>query len=258
LIQAAKRAGIPTVLVGHVTKDGSVAGPRIVEHLVDVVCTFEGEQHSTLRLLRAVKNRFGNVDEVGCFALTDAGIEEVADPSGLFLSSGDRQVAGTCPTVTIDGKRPLPAEIQALVAPSALANPRRATSGIDSSRVAMTLAVLQRRAGLAVGTEDVYVATVGGARVTEPAADLALALALASARAERPLRKGFAAVGEVALSGEIRPVQGLSQRVAEAARLGFTDIVVPAGASVQPKSGIRVHAVATIAEAVAVALPPRD
>ncbi len=255
LIQAAKRQGIPTVLVGHVTKDGSVAGPRIVEHLVDVVCQFEGEQHSSLRLLRAVKNRFGTVDEVGCFALTDTGIEGVADPSGLFLSGGDRQVAGTCVTVTIDGKRPLPAEIQALVAPSALANPRRATSGIDASRVAMILAVLQRRAGLAVGTEDVYVGTIGGARVVEPAADLALALALASARSDRAVKQKIAAVGEVALSGEIRPIRGLAQRVAEAARLGFTDMIVPAGTATIPPSPIKVHRVDTIAQAVQLALP---
>jgi len=255
LIQAAKTRGVPLILVGHVTKDGSVAGPRIVEHLVDVVCQFEGDPHSPLRMLRAVKNRFGSVDEVGCFQLVDSGIEEVADPSGLFLSR-DTSVPGTCATITLDGKRPLPAEIQALVAPSALANPRRATSGMDSSRVAMILAVLQRRVGLAVATDDVYVSTVGGARVTEPAADVALALALASARMDRPVRAGWAAVGEVALSGAVRPVRALSQRIGEAARLGFTDIIVPAaGASPRETAGIRVHPVATLAEAAAAAIP---
>src|SRR6187402_3338580 len=234
LIQAAKKRGVPMVLVGHVTKDGSVAGPRIVEHLVDVVCQFEGDPHSQMRLLRAVKNRFGSVDEVGCFQLVDAGIESVTDPAGLFLSGEGTRVPGTCATITVDGRRPLPAEIQALVAPSALANPRRATSGIDNARVAMILAVLQRRAGLAIATDDVYVSTVGGARVTEPAADVALALALASARMDRPVLPGFAAVGEVGLSGAVRPVRALGQRVAEAARLGFTDILVPGGVAAPP------------------------
>lgn len=256
LVQEAKRRGVPTVLVGHVTKDGAVAGPRLVEHLVDVVCQFEGDPHSSLRLLRATKNRFGSVDEVGCFTLTDTGIEQVADPSHLFLSTGGPKVAGSCATITIEGKRPLPAEIQALVAPSALANPRRATSGIDSSRVAMVLAVLHRRAGVAVSTDDVYVSTIGGARVVEPAADVALALALASARRDQPLKEGFVAVGEVALSGAIRPVRGLAQRIAEAARLGFTDVIAPPGAADVAKAGIRVHEAGTLAEVIALAFPP--
>ncbi|WNM27122.1 DNA repair protein RadA [Demequina capsici] len=259
LIQAAKTRGIPTVLVGHVTKDGSVAGPRLVEHLVDVVCQFEGEQHSALRLLRAIKNRFGSVDEVGCFQLVDDGIESVTDPSGLFLSHDGAHVPGTCATITLDGKRPLPAEIQALVAPSALSNPRRATSGIDGARVSMILAVLHRRAGLAVAADDVYVSTIGGARVTEPAADVALALALASARLDRPVRQHMAAVGEVALSGAVRPVSALSQRIAEAGRLGFKDIVVPASAThVSAPAGVRLHPVSTLAEAVHAALPAED
>jgi len=257
LIQAVKKRGVPMVLVGHVTKDGSVAGPRIVEHLVDVVCQFEGDPHSQLRLLRAVKNRFGSVDEVGCFQLIDAGIESVADPSGLFLSREGAHVAGTCATITVDGKRPLPAEIQALVAPSVLSNPRRATSGIDSSRVAMILAVLHRRVGVAVAADDVYVSTIGGARVLEPAADVALALALASARSDRPVREGWCAVGEVALSGAVRPVSALSQRVAEAARLGFTDIVVPVtGRPVSAPAGVTIHPVEQLAEAVQKALVP--
>lgn len=259
LIQAAKTQGVPLVLVGHVTKDGSIAGPRIVEHLVDVVCQFEGDPHSLLRLLRATKNRYGSVDEVGCFQLVDVGIEEVTDPSGLFLSHDTTAVAGTCVTITLDGRRPLPVEIQALVAASALANPRRATSGIDSARVAMILAVLQRRARLAVATDDVYVSTVGGARVTEPAVDVALALALASARVDRPVIPGLVAIGEVALSGAVRPVRALSQRVAEAARLGFTDVIVPAGTGAPPEAkGIRVRPVSSLAEAVAIALPRAD
>lgn len=256
LIQAAKSRGFAMVIVGHVTKDGSVAGPRIVEHLVDVVCQFEGEQHSQLRLLRAIKNRFGSVDEVGCFQLHDTGIEGVADPSGLFLSREGTQVPGTCATITIDGKRPLPAEIQALVAPSALSNPRRATSGIDSARVSMILAVLHRRVGLAVAADDVYVSTIGGARVTEPGADVALALALASARADSPVRVGFTAIGEVALSGAVRPVNAMAQRIAEAARLGFTDVIVPdSGGKQQDPPGVRVHRVATLRDAVVAAIP---
>lgn len=257
LVQAAKTYAIPTILVGHVTKDGAVAGPRLVEHLVDVVCQFEGDHQSTLRLLRATKNRFGSVDEVGCFILTDTGIEEVEDPSGLFLSHGGPRVAGTCATITIDGKRPLPAEIQALVAPSALANPRRATSGMDASRVAMILAVLHRRTGIAVVSEDVYVSTIGGARVVEPAADLALALALASARRDVAVRPGWVAVGEVALSGAIRPVRGMGQRLAEAARLGFTDAVVPPGSEAPLSGNIRLHQAATLAEAVALSFEAR-
>ena len=253
IVHTAKRLNIPTVLVGHVTKDGSVAGPRLVEHLVDVVCQFEGDDHSALRLLRTTKNRYGSVDEVGCFQLTDGGIEAVLDPAGIFLSAGE-PVAGTCPTITIDGKRPLPAEIQALVTSSALANPRRATSGIDSSRVAMILAVLHRRAGLAVASDDVYVSTVGGARVIEPAADLALALALASSRKDVALKPGLVVVGEVALSGVIRPVRAIDQRVAEAARLGFKEAIVPAGSTIKT-AGIRVHQVQTLAEAVAAAIP---
>ncbi len=255
LIQAAKSRGLPTILVGHVTKDGGIAGPRIIEHLVDVVCQFEGDPHSALRLLRAVKNRYGSVDEVGCFTLGEAGIEGVADPSGLFLSHGVGTVAGACATITIDGRRPLPAEIQALVAPSALANPRRATSGIDASRVAMILAVLHRRAGIAVAADDVYVSTIGGARVVEPAADLALALALAGARRDAPVMGGLVALGEVALSGAVRPVRALTMRVAEAARLGFTDVIVPDEGDLETPRGVRIHRVGTIADAVGAGFP---
>ncbi len=260
LIQAAKVSGVPMVLVGHVTKDGSVAGPRLIEHLVDVVCQFEGDAHSPLRLLRALKNRFGSVDEVGCFQLVEAGIEEVPDPSGLFLSQTGEPIAGTCATVTLDGRRALPAEIQALVAPSALSNPRRATSGIDSARVAMMLAVLHRRVGVALVADDVYVSTVGGAKVAEPAADLALALALASARADRPVRKGFIVVGEVALSGAVRPVSALGTRLSEAARLGFTHAIVPVGVDASALEAVagrlKVITVETLADAVRAGVTP--
>lgn len=254
LIQAAKSSGAPMVLVGHVTREGSVAGPRIVEHLVDVVCQFEGDQHSPLRLVRALKNRFGSVDEVGCFQLVESGIEEVPDPSGLFLSQSAEPIAGTCATVTIDGRRALPAEVQALVAPSALSNPRRATSGMDASRVSMMLAVLHRRVGLALMADDVYVSTVGGAKVSEPSADLALALALASARADRPVRKGMLAIGEVALSGAVRPVSAVGTRLSEAARLGFTKAIVPAAVADAARDAaggrIQVLGVETVADAV--------
>jgi DNA repair protein RadA/Sms len=233
LIAAAKERGLPVVLVGHVTKDGAVAGPRTLEHLVDVVCQFEGDRHSRLRLLRATKNRFGPTDEVGCFDLNETGIVGLADPSGLFVSREQHHVPGTCVTVTLEGRRPLATEVQALVAPSMLANPRRTTSGVDGSRLAMVLAVLQRRAGLKVADQDVYVSTVGGARVVEPSADLALALATVSSRENVALPPRLVAVGEVGLAGEIRPVTGTGRRLAEAARLGFTHAVVPAG-SIEP------------------------
>ncbi|WP_199423411.1 DNA repair protein RadA [Actinotalea solisilvae] len=229
LIAAAKERDLPAVLVGHVTKDGSVAGPRTLEHLVDVVCQFEGDRHSRLRLVRATKNRYGPTDEVGCFDLTETGIVGLADPSGLFLSHTLHHVPGTCVTVTLEGRRPLATELQALVVPSQLSNPRRTTSGVDGSRLAMILAVLQRRGGVPLADKDVYVSTIGGARVVEPAADLAVALAVASGMEDAPLVDGLVALGEVGLAGEIRPVVGLTQRLAEARRLGFTRAVVPTG-----------------------------
>jgi DNA repair protein RadA/Sms len=196
LINTAKRRGLPVVLVGHVTKDGTVAGPRVLEHLVDVVLQFDGDRHSTLRMVRGIKNRFGAADEVGCFELTDDGIVGLPDPSGLFLSHRDGAVAGTAVTVVVEGKRPLLGEVQALVADSALANPRRAVSGLDSSRVAMILAVLERRGGVRLVGSDVYTATVGGMRVVEPAADLAVALAVASAAGDLLLPPHTVAIGE--------------------------------------------------------------
>lgn len=228
LIAVAKERGIATVLVGHVTKDGQVAGPRVLEHLVDVVLQFEGERHSTLRLVRGVKNRFGPADEVGCFELHDGGIRGLPDPSGAFLSRRSEPVPGTCVTVTVEGRRPLLAEVQALVAaPTAAQFPRRAVSGLDSARVAMVLAVLERRGRVKIGDRDVYCATVGGMRVTEPAADLALALAVASAAHDTALPAGLTAVGELGLSGEVRRVSAVGRRLAEAARLGFTRALVP-------------------------------
>ncbi|MGP7959608.1 DNA repair protein RadA [Sanguibacter sp. A247] len=233
IIQAAKSRNMPVLLVGHVTKDGSVAGPRTLEHLVDVVCTFEGDRHSSLRLVRAVKNRYGPTDEVGCFELTEDGIVGLADPSGLFVSTAVHDVPGTCVTVTLEGRRPLPLEVQALTVPSTVPNPRRTTNGLDSSRLAMLLAVMHRFAGLRLDQQDVYASTVGGLRVSEPAADLAVALAVMSAARHRALPRGTVAIGEVGLSGELRPVAALARRLGEAARLGLRTAVVPASSASQ-------------------------
>jgi len=260
LIAVAKDRDIPTVLIGHVTKDGSIAGPRTLEHLVDVVCQFEGDRHSRLRLLRATKNRYGPTDEIGCFDLSETGVVGLTDPSGMFVSHVLNHVPGTCVTVTLEGRRPLATEIQSLVAPSVLSNPRRTTSGVDSSRLAMVLAVLQRRVGVKLVDQDVYVSTVGGARAVEPATDLALALATISARDDVPLLAGIVALGEVGLAGEIRPVMGVSRRLSEAARLGFTHAVVPVG-SVEPTgtpAGMTLLEVANLAEAVRVSAGPLD
>jgi DNA repair protein RadA/Sms len=234
LIGVAKERGIATVLIGHVTKDGSIAGPRLLEHLVDVVLHFEGDRHSTLRLVRAVKNRYGPADEIGCFQMNDAGIEGLADPSGLFLSRAERTVPGTCVTVTVEGRRPLLAEVQALVSEASEKSPRRVTSGLDSQRVAMVLAVAEKRAGTALSGKDVHTATVGGMRVTDPGSDLALVLAVRSAVRDDEIPSGLVAIGEVGLSGEVRSVPGVQRRLAEAARLGFTAAVVPVGSGTPP------------------------
>lgn len=255
LIAAAKARHIPVLLVGHVTKDGGIAGPRVLEHLVDVVCQFEGDRHARLRMLRATKNRYGPTDEVGCFELSDAGIAGLADPSGLFLSGSLAGVAGTCVTVSMEGRRPIPTEIQALVAASSLANPRRATSGVDASRTAMTLAVLHARYELPLQGQDVYVSTVGGARAVEPAVDLAVALAIISAAHDTPLHEGLVAIGEVGLTGDVRATVGVRRRLAEAARLGFRRAVVPErGAEELTVPGITVVPVAHLAQAADVAL----
>ena len=231
LIRVSKDRNLPVLLVGHVTKDGSIAGPRLLEHLVDVVCQFEGDRQTSLRFVRAHKNRFGPTDEVGCFEMTGDGIAEVADPSGLFLSRGSAYlkggvaVSGTCVTVAVEGRRALPVEVQALIVKTSAPNPRRVTNGVDSSRVAMLLAVLERRAGMKLSEYDVYVSTVGGIRLTEPGADLAIALAIASAFSDKAFLGTLAAVGEISLAGEIRPVSQAKQRIAEAKRLGFTTVI---------------------------------
>lgn len=256
LVRVAKRRGMAVIIVGHVTKDGAIAGPRLLEHLVDVVLAFEGDRHSGFRMVRATKNRFGPADEVGCFEMGENGIVEVPDPSGLFTSRHDEPVPGTCVTVTMEGRRPLLAEIQALVGPSPLQSPRRTTQGVDSSRLAMVLAVLERRAGLQMYNRDVYVSTVGGARVADPSADLAAAIAVASAVLDLELPSRVIAIGEVGLAGELRRVPGLDRRLAEAARLGFDTAVVPAESKRAEermptlKHGIRVIAAPTIVHAL--------
>ncbi|MEV8176333.1 MAG: DNA repair protein RadA [Microbacterium sp.] len=224
LIRVAKDRGLPVILVGHVTKDGTVAGPRVLEHLVDVVCHFEGDRQTSLRFIRALKNRFGPTDEVGCFEMTGAGISEVPDPSGLFLSQGATE-PGTCVAISLEGRRALPVEVQALTITTTAPNPRRVVHGLDSSRVAMVLAILERRAGIKTSNLDVYVSTVGGVRFTEPAADLAIAIAVAGSIQQISVPRTVAAVGELSLAGEIRPVTQSAQRRSEASRLGYDQVV---------------------------------
>jgi DNA repair protein RadA/Sms len=255
LVRVAKTQNIATVMVGHVTKDGSIAGPRVLEHLVDVVLQFEGERSSRLRMVRAVKNRFGPVDEVGCFDLSGEGITAVTDASELFVARHHEPVPGTCVSVVLEGRRPILAEVQALVTPSAAERPRRTTSGIDSSRTAMLAAVLQQRCGVNLHSQDVFASTVGGVRITETAADLATAIAIASAWKKREVPTDLVAVGEIGLAGELRRVRDLPQRLAEAARLGFGAAIVPleAGASagtVRMVDGMEVVGVPDIASAL--------
>lgn len=256
VIREAKQRGIATVLVGHVTKEGAIAGPRVLEHLVDVVVTFEGERHSRLRLIRAVKNRFGPTDEVGCFDLDESGITGLADPSGLFVSRHAAPVPGTCLTVTLEGRRPLVAEVQALAVPTQAPSPRRTTSGVDSSRVAMTVAVLNRHGGVPLATSDVYVSTVGGVRLSEPSTDLAVALALASSLADQALPDGLVAIGEVGLAGDLRNAPGTGRRLVEAHRIGFDKAVIPRGAlgDQQAPAGMKVFQADTLEHAIGAVL----
>lgn len=258
LIDAAKRRHMALILVGHVTKDGAVAGPRTLEHLVDVVCQFEGERQEELRLLRAVKNRYGPTDAVGFFQMEEAGIKGIEDPTGLFLSQAAQPVSGACITMTLEGRRALPIEIEALVVPVADGSARRTVSGLDYSRVSMMLAVLQARQKLPLGTMNAYVSTVGGARATEPAVDLAVALAAASAVTGSVIDNRTVAFGEVSLTGEIRSCTAVSRRVAEAARLGFTTAIVPRAAvkSLKAPNGLRLVGVANLAQAARQALQP--
>jgi DNA repair protein RadA/Sms len=252
LVRVAKTQNIATVMVGHVTKDGSIAGPRVLEHLVDVVLQFEGERDSRLRMVRAVKNRFGPVDEVGCFDLSGSGIVAVTDPTGLFVARHHQPVAGTCVSVVLEGRRPILAEVQALVTPSAAERPRRTTSGLDSSRAAMIVAVLQQRCRINLHSQDVFASTVGGVRIQEPAADLATAIAIASAWKSREVPTDVVAIGEIGLAGELRRVRDTPQRIAEAARLGFGAAIVPL------EQGGRPGAVRTVDGLEVVGVPDLD
>ena len=251
LTRLAKQTGISIVLIGHVTKDGALAGPRVLEHIVDTVLYFEGDAHSSFRLVRAFKNRFGAVNELGVFAMTDRGLRGVSNPSALFLSQHDQDVAGSCVMATQEGTRPLLVEIQALVDGAHVPNPRRLSVGLESTRLAMLLAVLHRHAGVATFDQDVFVNAVGGVKITEPAADLPVLLAIMSSLRNKPLPKGLIAFGEVGLAGEIRPAPRGQERLREAAKLGFSIALIPkANAPRQPIEGLEVWAVDRIDAAI--------
>jgi DNA repair protein RadA/Sms len=251
LTRTAKATDTSIVLVGHVTKEGALAGPRVLEHIVDTVLYFEGDTHSSFRLVRAIKNRFGAVNEIGVFAMTEKGLRGVANPSAIFLSTHGEPVAGSCVLVTLEGTRPMLVEIQALVDAGG-PSPRRLSVGLDRDRLAMMLAVLHRHAGIAAFDQDVFVNAVGGVRISEPAADLAVMLAIQSSLRGRPLPRGFFAFGEVGLAGEIRPAPRGQERLREAAKLGFSVAIVPkANAPKKPVEGLTLHAVERIEEAIA-------
>ena len=251
LTRLAKQAGITVILVGHVTKEGALAGPRVLEHIVDTVLYFEGDTHSSFRLVRAVKNRFGAVNEIGVFAMTETGLKGVSNPSALFLSQHGQDVAGSCVMVTQEGTRPLLVEIQALVDTSH-GNPRRLTVGLDPQRLAMLLAVLHRHAGIVCFDQDVFVNAVGGVKITEPAADLAVLLSITSSLKNKPLPSKLIVFGEVGLAGEIRPAPRGQERLKEAAKLGFTRALIPeANRPKQAIAGMEVIAVKRVEEAVA-------
>jgi DNA repair protein RadA/Sms len=251
LVGEAKARGVAVVLVGHVTKEGGLAGPRVLEHLVDTVLTFEGERHHALRMLRAVKHRFGSTHELGLYEMGERGLVGVPDPSALFLADRQAGVAGSVVAPVLDGQRPLLVEVQALVAPSPMPAPRRTAQGIDGGRLAQVLAVLERHAALALGRCEVHVAVAGGVRVPEPGGDLAVALAVASSALGRPLPADLVACGEVGLGGELRQVHRTERRLAEAARLGFTRAVVPRSAP-DPPGGMRVARSPSIGDALRV------
>ncbi len=251
LIRFAKRSGAAVILVGHVTKDGQIAGPRVVEHMVDAVLSFEGEGSQQFRILRAIKNRFGPTDEIGVFEMTGTGLREVANPSELFLSERELGSAGTAVFAGIEGTRPLLVEIQALVAPTSLGTPRRAVVGWDPSRLSMVLAVLEAHCGVRLSGHDVYLNVAGGLRITEPAADVAAAAALVSSLAHSPLPADAVYVGEVSLSGAVRPVAQTPARLKEAQKLGFSRAIVPEAARTDAPDGFAVSTIGTLANLVA-------
>ncbi|CAM5418004.1 DNA repair protein RadA [Thauera mechernichensis] len=251
LTRFAKQSGTCLILVGHVTKDGALAGPRVLEHIVDTVLYFEGDTHSSFRLIRAFKNRFGAVNELGVFAMTERGLRGVSNPSAIFLSQHSQQVPGSCVLITQEGTRPLLVEVQALVDASQSPNPRRLSVGLEQTRLAMLLAVMHRHAGIVCFDQDVFVNAVGGVKITEPAADLAILFAIVSSLRDRPLRRGLAVFGEVGLAGEIRPAPRGQERLKEAAKLGFDAAIVPrANAPKQAIDGLRVIAVERVDEAL--------
>jgi len=260
LMDLAKGDGIAVILVGHVTKDGSIAGPKTLEHLVDAVINLEGERYAALRLLRATKNRFGSTDEIGVFEMAETGLREIADPARAFLADHGSAAPGSVVAPTLEGSRPLLVEVQALVSPTGYGTPSRKASGLDPNRLSLLIAVLGRRAGIALGSHDVYANLAGGLSVVEPALDLPLALALASSSRDRAVPAGTVAIGEVGLLGELRPVVGLERRLREAARLGFGRAIAPrpsGGAGLPAVDGLEVVAVATLRDAIAAALTDR-
>ncbi|MCL5292199.1 MAG: DNA repair protein RadA [Actinobacteria bacterium] len=251
LMRLAKRTGLPVFIVGHVTKEGSIAGPRLLEHIVDTVLYFEGDRHQSFRIIRAVKNRYGSTNEIGVFEMTDRGLIGVTDPSAFFLSQRPEGATGSIAVPTMEGTRPIVVELQALVTLSHLAVPRRMTSGLDYNRLCLTLAVLERRVGLNLGKDDVYVNAVGGVKVGEPAVDLAAALAVASAHKDIPIPADMVAIGEVGLAGEVRFVSQLERRLKEAAKLGFKHAIIPAQAGEQfGNIGLEILTAKTLTKAI--------
>ncbi len=257
LMQWAKPRNVPVFVIGHVTKEGAIAGPRVLEHMVDAVLYLEGERFHQYRILRAVKNRFGSTDEVGVFEMADVGLREVANPSEAFLEERSDIAAGSTVAVTMEGTRPILVEVQALATPTAFGLPRRSANGLDTSRLQLLVAVLQKRVGLGLGAQDVYANVVGGLRVMEPAVDLAVAVAVASSFRDRPVDRTSVVIGEIGLSGELRSVNQLDRRISEASRLGFTRMVVPQTATRTPVDGsprVQIVRCGTAAEAIEAAL----
>lgn len=253
IMQWAKSTDVPTFIVGHVTKEGAIAGPRVLEHMVDAVLYLEGERFHQYRILRAVKNRFGSTDEVGVFEMASSGLQEVRNPSEAFLEERAERTPGSTVAVTMEGSRPILVEVQALATPSNFSMPRRSANGLDNNRLQLLVAVLQKRVGLGLGTQDVYANVVGGLRIQEPAADLAIAVAIASSLRDRPVDPGTVCIGEVGLSGELRTVTQLERRIQEASRLGFRRAIIPARSGNLPSSsklGIELVPVTNAAEAI--------
>ena len=256
LMQLAKGEGITVFVIGHINKEGSIAGPKVLEHMVDCVLYFEGEQHNSYRILRAVKNRFGATNEIGVFEMEDGGLSQVPNPSEALLSGRPQDAPGTCVTCVMEGVRPVLAEVQALLAPSAYGNPRRSSNGFDYNRAMMLLAVLEKRGGLLVSTCDAYVNVIGGLTLDEPAADLAMIIAFASSFRDRVVPTDLAAIGEVGLTGELRSVNGLNQRLSEVRRLGFSKCLIPARNNIRlsEPEGLQLIPVRNVREALAVLL----